>query len=124
MKVIKPMSLLFRIYSNMYFGKYIHFGTIFSLHQSLADKVLLSLGAFYCNPLVRIEEFVSFNRKLSHAYPILKMILCDFHVYIEKNYIWLMLPNFIALIEEGVQSLNNMSMLKSMNIVKIYFLNF
>ena len=61
--IIKPLSLIFRIYDNMINGKYLQFLSIISMDKNFADDLVGKL--IDLSFILKIEEINGYNKKFN-----------------------------------------------------------
>lgn len=121
-KIIKPISLIFRIYENMITGNYLQFYSIISMDLNYAQDIvakLMDLSFVLC-----IEEIDSYKNKFNSLFNTIYYLFSDLHVFIKSENQLANLDKFFLLAYDGIDSCNLCFSLISFKIVFYFCKNF
>jgi hypothetical protein len=119
-KLIKPVILFLRIFKNLFSGKYIHFGTIASVNPNLIEEIFQLLCQLMFS--IKIEDFLGYIKKTNVGYYIIKLTFCEYVKFINSENFAQYVDIVLKLIEEGLESLDNVSLITTHQIVCLRFL--
>lgn len=121
-KLIKPISFIFRIYENMITGNYLQFYSIISMDVNFAQDLVGKL--IDLSFIISIEEIDSYTKKFNSLFNIIYYLFSDLHVFIKSENQLINLDKFFLLAYDGMDSSNLYFSIVSYKIIFYFCKNF
>jgi len=121
-KIIKPLSLIFRIYENIITGNFLQFYSIISMDIYFAQEIVGKLIdlAFILN----IEEIDCYNKKFNSLFNVIFYLFSDLHIFIKSENQLVNLEKLFLFALDGMNSCNPCFSLVSFKIIFYFCKNF
>lgn len=121
LKKINPTVLIVKIFRNIFIGKYIQFGSLISMNKNYFQDILYSMCDLIFS--IKLENILNYLSKTNVFYYILKVVFCEYVNYINPEF-YKFGDFLVKLIQEGIDSLNNIVLITTHQIVLIFFTHF
>jgi hypothetical protein len=115
---IKPVSLILRIFKNIFSGRYIHIGSFIQLKEEMIMNIFKYLCDLMCS--LKLEDFMGYLNKMNSAYYLIKVIFCDYSDFVKFECFYIYIDYIMKIIDEGIECLDNVAVISVHNIVRIY----
>ncbi len=117
LKHVKPVIIIMRAFRNLFTYKYIPFGTLLSINPSYVVEILYNLSELVFS--IKLENLLGYVSKVNVAYSIVKIIYCEYLGCFDLKKFSPFCPNLIKLVSEGLECLDNVSLIQTHKIVKL-----
>lgn len=112
---IRPVLKIIKIFKNLFLGRYIHFGSLISMNLQIVEEMFLNLCELICS--IKLENFLGHISKTNVAYYLLKVVFCEYIGYLNLDKFSNYLNVLMKMIEEGLESLDNVALISTHQIV-------